>query len=278
MLKHYLLKRTTNSFKILAVALCTIAVHVPAPAQEFGFLGVLERARAYDPSEPPMGREKDRRRSAELYRQAIALRPNHIENAYLEFRVGGMLLSMEDDKEAMLEGLSVFASALETYEHMDYYSAEPPGSEAWRQYFMVTMAIYAAGMVGEPEAERAHYFSGMEMLNETYVTRQADWLKEPSPPEPHELLRNEIEMRKWRSRVGRWERRQEAAKNGDVFKSSSYEKGFVESLIRLYLSTYQPLAAVQVEGVLRHVIESFPNSPFEKEALRLIEVAKDADD
>ena len=70
----------------------------------------LEFAHNYDTSRPRIGLERDPEKALLHYRRALALRPVHPENMALEVRIGGILLSMDDDQERQREGARIFES------------------------------------------------------------------------------------------------------------------------------------------------------------------------
>ena len=249
------------------------------------FEEALELARAYDRSLRPAGVAKDIELAIRYYRRALELRPEHPNNMFLSAAIGGELLSMHGNLERQREGLAIFEEILEQYDHMDYYKTSPHDDPENPEYKMITIAIYAGeshqyllreqnrGGLGLEKA-RDYYFQGMEMLDRTYWRRVSDWQNEPPPPEPHDPSeRGEMELSKWRSRVDMWEERQQVAASGDLF-NQGIEQAYIESLVRKYVGTSEPHFSWELAGILAPILDAFPaGSPFETEALRIIELA-----
>lgn len=232
----------------------------------------LEFARNYDTSRPRIGLERDPEKALLHYRRALALRPVHPENMALEVRIGGILLSMDDDPERQREGARIFEGVLETYDYMDYDEANPRYNSDSPQFMMITAAIYAAGYQ-EPERARATYLKGMEFLTSTYRRRLDQWKNEKAPERPSAddpFEGGPFELSKWESRHQVWEERQQKAASGDVFPPDTMERVFVASLLRYYVDTFGPVPAEKLPEILAPVIKAFPDSPFEKRARELI--------
>jgi hypothetical protein len=232
----------------------------------------LEFARNYDTSRPSIGLERNPEKALLHYRRALALRPVHPENMALEVRIGGILLSMDDDPERQREGAKIFESVLETYDYMDYYEANPRYNSDSPQFMMITAAIYAAGYQ-EPERARATYLKGMEFLTATYRRRLDQWRNEKAPERPSAddpFEGGPFELSKWESRHQAWEERQQKAASGDVFPPDTMERVFVASLLRGYIDTFRLLPEKKLPEILAPVIQAFPDSPFEKRARELI--------
>lgn len=237
----------------------------------------LEFAQSYDTSRPWIGLDREPEKALLHYRRALDLRPVHPENMVLEVRIGGILLSMDDDPERQREGARIFEEVLETYDYMDYYEANPRYNSDSPQFSMITAAIYTAGYQ-EPEKARATYLKGMEFLTATYRRRLDQWKNEKAPERPaadDPFEGGPIELSKWESRHQAWEERQQKAASGDVFPPDTMERVFVASLLRYYVDTFRPFPAEKLPEILAPVIQAFPDSPFEKRARESIDNTTD---
>jgi len=270
---------------LLLLGIVAVLPVMPASAagQAETLAEALALAQAYDHNLPPSDVEKDADTAIYYYRRALELRPDHPDNMPLLATIGGMLLSMDGNRDRQLEGLAIFEEMLETFEYMDYYQEHPDYRANSAQYKMLAVAVHAGEtyqfLLRDPEKARPFYFKGMELLNQTYWRRLEDWRAQPAPPKPKEgPFVGELELSKWKSRVHMWEERQRIARSGEMFREGLTEAGFVKSLVRKYLETYGKILPGETESILQPIIEAFPGSPFEKEARRVIAMHREKAD
>ncbi|MCK4282999.1 MAG: hypothetical protein KAX44_01685, partial [Candidatus Brocadiae bacterium] len=148
---------------------------------------------------------------------------------------------------AQQEAREAFENIVARYDHMDYYSANPPNAPRAPQIMIPESAIQAA--VGQPGLERRREYlrKAMECLKATFERRRQDWLQAPRPERVPEFESEE----KWRSGVEGWRQRRMDAQSGDVL--CEIELGLARRAVQKYLVSY---VSGQGHGDINRVIRA----------------------
>lgn len=221
------------------------------------FNALIEQAQHADPWSQPKNVPKDREKAIDLYRQALALDERSKDDLPHVMRLGSLLL---DQPETYEEGLVIYKDILNSFNYMDYYLTYPSYSGDELQYRMIAVAIYA----GE-------YFKGMKLLHQTYQRRREDWLNAPKPIRPPDVFGGLDPEGKWKMAVADWQWRKDAAASGKVFVDGQPEMLSVQALVRHYGNAHGAAYPADAATTLQPIIDAFPDSPFEKEAQRIID-------
>jgi hypothetical protein len=253
-------------------------------------LGALARAQ----STPEIDRElakaeavlrnESRDAAVSFLRQAIAAREQDPYAIVLHFRMASMLTDINDTRHKSpsrpLEGLREYEEILRRYKHGDYYTDSPAIDGTWAPQFIVPRAALKAanitrGTGGPPEEARQHLRTAMTAIKETYDRRLNSIRDEPRPtapgqdggPVPHSSLEE-----KWPAMVEAWERRQAAAREGNVL--SSFELETAGLVVREFGFTSGPHGPEGVALAMSPILKEFPGTPMARIAQGHIDKAE----
>jgi hypothetical protein len=223
------------------------------------------------------GSAADRDSRVEHWKKALSYRPDDPDNIVIEYKIAVALSQVTDPAHGQglrrVEGLVFFKRIADGYDHMRYYSPEPSDSIDSPQFMVPRAAVHAAsilwGQRGTSEDARKYLKVAMKDIGATYRKRIDDWSHEPPPriEDSEELGGKE----KAEAALALWNRRQEAAKRGDVL--SSQEIVVAKEAVRQFGYTYGRQRPYEVGGPMRQIIEEFPNTPMARFAREHIEQA-----
>ncbi|MEM9414442.1 MAG: hypothetical protein AAGA29_03050 [Planctomycetota bacterium] len=225
----------------------------------------------------------DRAERARMMEAALALRPDDPDNLRFEYEIAACYAHNNAGRPELAEqryqALLMFESIMEKYDYSGYYVPELPDTLGKPQILMLSAALRAATMRmfdhREHDRGREHLVQGMDWVYETYDRRRSDWLNAPEPVWPEDLPKTYAnDYDRFQVLHLRWERHLEMARRDAVL--SEFEMEEVELIVEHYGKTFGQVRPWEVQGIMRPVIQRYPDSPIAAEAQRQIDRSHEA--
>lgn len=243
------------------------------------FEELLALAEHYDDDRGADPAVENRDVAVEYYRRALAARPNHPDNLWIEYQIGMLLLQIDPANKLLPrrdEAREVFQNILQKgYDQQNYYRTEPAPGPYDAQLLLPAAAVHAGSMAASVGQSRAYYWQAMEYLNQTYLWRKADYeaMEQPAYEDfTMPCTRPQEAQRRYESALAKYNERKAALANNAIFASGKSEQFFSVSAVRQYANTFKGKAE-RIE-VMRRVAKTFPGTPMAEFASRVIQGAE----
>ena len=218
----------------------------------------------------------DRKTEIERLRKELADRPNNPDNITIEYRLAVLIKQSNQGTDLQThqivtdEARQIYERVVNNYNHMDYYSDEPPNHPRSPQVLVPECAVRAGIYQKDKKKAREYYHKAIECLNQTCQRRKKDWETASSPKKPSLPFGGQLEMSKWEGRMFMWRKRRWDASEGNVL--NEIELQLMRRAVKRCLLSYLAgcgsenhisvnLLHDRIRKAKMKIIEDFPDTP-----------------